>query len=220
MFSLACFSWCYEQCAHIYARTVTTTAIDLACPKCGTIKKSGKTSCCGRGGSWFKNCGRTVNKRLQYTWYEGIQACKKAQSMPRLAFGQRGSAAQQKVIGSHYGDGQVNPKEVISRVANVSESLMHTKSVITTVSTSPSTSTTQGTHTTNSRDIAYVSTTIISMSTKVSTPTPTITLDKNSTPIPVIVLADTSITVQGCDNLLYIMFHIRLLVTWIIVFRW
>ena len=46
------------------------------CPKCGTIEKSDKLSCCGRGGSWFNNCGRDSNSKFDYTWYEGIQACK------------------------------------------------------------------------------------------------------------------------------------------------
>ena len=53
-----------------------TTAIGSVCRKCGTIKKSGKKSCCGRGGAWFKNCGRAGNTKLEHTWYEGIQACK------------------------------------------------------------------------------------------------------------------------------------------------
>ena len=53
-----------------------TTTIASACLTCGTTKKSGKLSCCARGGSWFGNCGATVNAKLQHTWYEGIQACK------------------------------------------------------------------------------------------------------------------------------------------------
>ena len=46
------------------------------CLKCGTIKKSGKASCCGRGGSWFANCGGAGNVKLGHTWYEGIRVCK------------------------------------------------------------------------------------------------------------------------------------------------
>merc|ERR1712113_1138023 len=53
-----------------------TTRISSACSKCGTIKKSGKTSCCGRGGSWFRNCGGGGNSNLDHTWFEGIRACK------------------------------------------------------------------------------------------------------------------------------------------------
>ena len=46
------------------------------CPQCGAIGKSGKYSCCGRGGSWFGNCGGVGHIKLGHTWYEGIQACK------------------------------------------------------------------------------------------------------------------------------------------------
>ena len=53
----------------------TTMSIGSVCPKCGTVKKSGKTSCCGRGGSWFQNCGSGGNRKLQHTWSEGVRAC-------------------------------------------------------------------------------------------------------------------------------------------------
>ena len=56
--------------------TTTTAVIDPVCPKCGTMEKSGKRSCCGRGGSWFRNCGASGSAKLTRTWYEGIQACK------------------------------------------------------------------------------------------------------------------------------------------------
>ena len=46
------------------------------CPECGTIKKSGKHSCCARGGAWFKKCGDVEDKQFDHTWAEGIQACK------------------------------------------------------------------------------------------------------------------------------------------------
>ena len=61
---------------HISTPAVTTPTISATCSKCGTIKKSGKTSCCGRGGSWFRNCGSGGNSNLGYTWSEGIRACK------------------------------------------------------------------------------------------------------------------------------------------------
>ena len=50
------------------------TTVSPVCVKCGIIKKSGKSSCCGRGGSWFRNCGGVA--KLRHTWYEGIQSCK------------------------------------------------------------------------------------------------------------------------------------------------
>ena len=47
------------------------------CDECGTIKKSGKLSCCARGGAWFKNCGDVGDTKFDHTWIEGIQACKR-----------------------------------------------------------------------------------------------------------------------------------------------
>ena len=47
------------------------------CPECGIIGKFGEASCCGRGGSWFGNCGSAGNANLDHTWYEGIRACKR-----------------------------------------------------------------------------------------------------------------------------------------------
>ena len=52
------------------------TAIVSVCPKCGIIGRSGKSSCCGRGGSWFGNCGSADNTKVEHRWYEGLEACK------------------------------------------------------------------------------------------------------------------------------------------------
>ena len=69
------------------------TSISSVCPKCGTMEKSGKNSCCGRGGSWFRNCGSAGNMQLRHTWYEGIRVCKtRAQS--KRASGRQSNAAQ------------------------------------------------------------------------------------------------------------------------------
>ena len=58
--------------------TTATSAVSIkACPKCGRIKKSGKLSCCARGGAWFKNCGDVRESKFHHTWVEGMQACKK-----------------------------------------------------------------------------------------------------------------------------------------------
>ena len=51
-------------------------AISPACPKCGSMKKSGERSCCARGGSWFQECGDAGDPRFAHTWTEGMQACK------------------------------------------------------------------------------------------------------------------------------------------------
>ena len=45
------------------------------CPQCGVIENTGKLSCCAPGGAWFKNCGGANNRRTDYTWIQGMQAC-------------------------------------------------------------------------------------------------------------------------------------------------
>ena len=60
------------------AATATTEAAvsnNKGCSKCGILKKSGKLSCCARGGDWFKNCGDISDSNFGHTWVEGIQAC-------------------------------------------------------------------------------------------------------------------------------------------------
>ena len=61
------------------------------CTRCGTIAKSGKPSCCGRGGSWFKSC-RSGEKHT-YTWHGGIQTCK-SQAQSKRAHDRQSNAAQ------------------------------------------------------------------------------------------------------------------------------
>ena len=45
------------------------------CPKCGIVKKSGKYSCCARGGAWFKKCGNAKDQNFDHSWSEGMQSC-------------------------------------------------------------------------------------------------------------------------------------------------
>ena len=68
-----------NACLSTEAPTTKTSASALsmtACPKCGSVKKSGKLSCCARGGAWFKNCGDYGDPNFHHTWVEGVQACK------------------------------------------------------------------------------------------------------------------------------------------------
>ena len=59
------------------SKTITTVKkTKLICPACGTMRKSGTRSCCVRGGAWFQKCGDAGDRRFEYTWTEGIQACK------------------------------------------------------------------------------------------------------------------------------------------------
>ena len=62
----------------------TATPITSVCLACGVIKKSGKLSCCARGGSWFGNCGATRAAQREHTWYEGLHACKARQSQAEM----------------------------------------------------------------------------------------------------------------------------------------
>ena len=70
-------------------------------------------SCCGRGGSWFKNCGGGGNTKLRHTWYEGIQACK-ARSKFNTGMGQQLNGAQQKDIDASQSAGRASYRAVIA----------------------------------------------------------------------------------------------------------
>ena len=85
----------------------TTTIAASVCPRCGTIAKSGKLSCCGRGGSWFKNCGGVGNTKLQHTWHEGMHVCKALTQSKAVI-------AHQKGIDSSQGVGMANRKPVVA----------------------------------------------------------------------------------------------------------
>ena len=66
--------------AYLPAQVPKTTSasgirINKGCSKCGILKKSGKLSCCARGGVWFKNCGDAGDSNFDHTWVEGMQAC-------------------------------------------------------------------------------------------------------------------------------------------------
>ena len=58
------------------ASTTATTIPSSTCTKCGTFTKSGKPSCCARGGAWFNKCGDPGDSKFGHTWGEGIRACK------------------------------------------------------------------------------------------------------------------------------------------------
>ena len=97
--------------------TTTTTTRRPACPKCGTIGKSGKASCCGRGGSWFRNCGSAGNAKLRHTWSEGILACTTRAQWNRVRPRQPNGAQQ---LNSSYHIGMRISKAVIT-VAKIFE---------------------------------------------------------------------------------------------------
>ena len=79
LFFLGCLSL-YANIRFAAASPKSTESLSLPisikqCPTCAKMKKSGKLSCCARGGAWFKNCGDTNEKDFDHTWAQGIQAC-------------------------------------------------------------------------------------------------------------------------------------------------
>ena len=87
--------YCVMLPANLPAGVLTTSMLspedttNRRCVSCGTIKKSGKHSCCARGGSWFKNCGNVGDTKFDHTWFEGILACglvSDAVQVPGIAF--------------------------------------------------------------------------------------------------------------------------------------
>ena len=73
---------CHYYTSTIPTEAVTTTIlIGKTCYKCGILKKSGKLSCCARGGDWFKNCGDVGGSNFDHTWVEGTQACTRFTSL-------------------------------------------------------------------------------------------------------------------------------------------
>ena len=83
----------FEHPPHANAAIAIATKSPV-CPTCGTIHKSGKTSCCGHGGSWFGQCGSADGRNREHAWHEGIWACKARQFL--TAVDQRAHAPQTK----------------------------------------------------------------------------------------------------------------------------
>ena len=155
------------------------------------MEKSGKLSCCGRGGSWFRNCGGARNAKLDHTWYDGILTCKAwAQSKP--AIGQQLNVAQEKGTDPANDADTMNSKAVITTAktitftpTNMSTPMPGTMTIFApaytgtnaSTHTSISTSIPYDTDTANSKGITVEATiTIITTSTSMSTPMPAITL--------------------------------------------
>jgi len=77
-----------NACKPTKPAAATPAASSSTCAVCGSVKKSRKKSCCGRGGSWYKNCGTSDNKKskkFDHTWFEGIQVCKSTSAVKSAA---------------------------------------------------------------------------------------------------------------------------------------
>ena len=192
--------------------------VSSVCSTCGTIEKSGKLSCCGGGGSWFKNCGSTGKTHLDHTWYEGIQACK-AREQSKTAIGQQLNAVQQIGFDSSDSAGKTKSNTVITST-NMSTSLSVITSVVTSVLTSPNTSATYNDLTINSKPIVEV---LIAKSVNVSmttspeasmghTPSSMLMNSSSNTSI-----STTFVTSSGCETLLNITVHAILLLIIVVV---
>ena len=152
------------------------------CQKCSIVKKSGVTSCCARGGSWFNNCGADSNAKFDHTWYEGILACKKARPVTsKKAISQQLNTAQQQSMDSPGGARKIISNTFTSASANVytvvSDTRPNVTSIVTPVSftTAPAqasvgTSTTYGDDARNFKSISVTANATASMSDNVSTP--------------------------------------------------
>ena len=191
-------------------------ATSAVCPKCGITKKSGKMSCCGRGGSWFGNCGSAGGTKLDHTWVEGLQACK-SQRQSETVISQQLKEAQQQRNGSSIGDGNANSKAIVrlgKSFAFTPVSMTGAPPIFVPVNTT----TASATSTINSKSIAAV----VSMPTTISTATLRITAPDTpkhtlmsrtyanklmTTPVY------TPIISQGCVQVLDITIHISFLLT-------
>ena len=142
------------------------------------MDKSGKMSCCGRGGSWFRNCGGSGNTKLAHTWSEGTQACK-SRSQSTVVAKQKGKDS------SHGADITNYYKAVIAATERFTFTSANTSmSMSDTTSTMASSYTPDNVAVTTSAQILTAITTADTLMTS-STHTST----------------STSITAQGCEKL-------------------
>ena len=183
--------------AHM-AATVTTTT--LVCSKCGIIKKSGKTSCCGRGGSWFGNCGIAGDRKVYRTWFEGLRVCK-ARTQLKVGIGQHLNDVRKRRDGSATGSGNAN----YNAVHDTANMLVFTFDPL--LSASPIS---LPVHT----PVITFTDNIVSTTKGSSTTTSArVTKTRNSTNMLMTVLAGTPAASQGCEQLLDIAVHISLSLT-------
>ena len=113
-------------CVHMYLSytntpTVKTTTVIPTCPECGIIRKTGKLSCCGRGGSWFGNCGSGENAN-EHMWSEGMQVCKPRKSQKAADQRQRAPDAKSTASFNNTSLGKRKTKLVIV-IAHTSASI-------------------------------------------------------------------------------------------------
>ena len=207
-------SLCSDQCSHA---ATTTINIISTCPKCGLIKKSGRLSCCARSGSWFGNCGSDGDTNFDHTWYEGLQACNEAQSQSqsRAVFDHQMNEAQEERDQSSYHANNNNAKAISTAAKPLvftSEPMSKAPSMIEPDHMLASISTANAVLTINSNAITPKVITLMSAVDNVSRMIPNIT-SANATSghtltgfdlinVSKVAPAQTSVTSQGCEQLL------------------
>ena len=188
------------------------------CPECGTIQKSGKLSCCARGGSWFGNCGSGRTTQTGHSWYEGIQACTARQS--QTVVGQQLHAPQPKGNASSGGVSMgMNSKAVMtanvlpSAPANTSALMSDAAPITASTTTSINTSArmpidTPVPSTALSHQVALESTAYyIDMTTTSAIPAITHTLENTQTPIVAILPRNASTNLSAGGAIINLIHH-------------
>ena len=211
------FVCAFKQCAHTAA---TTRTIISVCYKCGIIKRSGKMSCCGRGGSWYGNCGSTGNTKLDHTWHEGLHACK-ARAHSKAVIGQQLNGDEQQKNDSSNA-GSTNSKAVTTTARPRTFTAAPTPGVPSVTRTPTNTFTAYPALRINYKPV----TTIIFKSANIPTATPSITtanksittsarmqMSHNSTKVSMAAPVHVTVTSQGRKQLLEVTIYIRLLLT-------
>ena len=201
----------FDKRLHALATTMAT--INVVCPKCGITKKSGKMSCCGRGGSWFGNCGSAGNTKLDHTWYEGLQACKaRAHSKIDIIEQQNGNEHQKNESSTGAGDAKF--KSVITAanpLAFASAPMLHTRSIVAPAHTLANASAVY------SKLITSAVTTVISTSVDMSTADKSITTSERTSYASasklITVLAHTPVNSEGYKQVSGVAIYIGLLLT-------
>ena len=113
----------------------TTRPTRVVCLTCGAIKKTGKLSCCARGGSWFGKCGGAGDTKFKYTWVEGIQACKARQSKAVIDLQQ--TAVEEKNKTSSIDPGMIMTSKTVIMSTVTAPSTVLANTATTTSTTTP-----------------------------------------------------------------------------------
>merc|ERR1712187_391231 len=90
-----------DVCKPTKAKTPPAIVGGTSCAKCGTVGKKKRPSCCGKGGSWFRDCGSAGNKKVGHTWFEGIAVCKpQKKAMAKSAVDEKSAESSEGAAGA------------------------------------------------------------------------------------------------------------------------